>query len=349
MPKFRLPFRSRAAIIGIIVVILVVSVAVISRLHPTASTPHVSTEASVLHFKYGAATTEVKPLPDHRFSAAAAAPPALPQHPVVQHLQQHHSVSGSKHYNPYAHHEHHAKHGGSHPITHAVPRHGVVKHPAPPAQHAGGAHVAFSHPHGHASSGGLRHPAGHRFTALNHTHAASGHHASVHAAPATLAQLKLEHAAAGAALADQSAPAAGGGGSRFQKLEALAGVELSTSAYLAGTAIVTMATGDENARLALALVQSLRDVKTRVPHIVVLLSRGGIGSRHCNDYAWRVAHGRQGVDCSGPNTIAAEIISEEYLAAFKRLGAEITIIDPIPDTPYTKAIPGGRQVFWGMA
>lgn len=118
--------------------------------------------------------------------------------------------------------------------------------------------------------------------------------------------------------------------------------------YLDNTAIVTMATGDDAARLAVALVQSLRDVKTRVPHIVVLLSKGGLGSADCKDDNWKRAHGRERVPCDGNDVIAEEIISERYVKALQKLGAEIEIIEPIPDTPFT-VIPGGRQIFWGMA
>lgn len=57
-----------------------------------------------------------------------------------------------------------------------------------------------------------------------------------------------------------------------------------TDKELEGTAIVTMATGDAAARSATALMQSLRDVGTRVPQLVVLLFRGGHGSKWCDDY-----------------------------------------------------------------
>lgn len=49
----------------------------------------------------------------------------------------------------------------------------------------------------------------------------------------------------------------------------------------ANTAIVTLATGDQAARLAISLVQSLRDVETKIPNVIVMLSRGGVGSADC--------------------------------------------------------------------
>jgi hypothetical protein len=35
--------------------------------------------------------------------------------------------------------------------------------------------------------------------------------------------------------------------------------------------------------------------------------------------------------------------------SFGRLGATFVVEDPLPETPYTKDIPGGRQIAWGMA
>jgi len=119
--------------------------------------------------------------------------------------------------------------------------------------------------------------------------------------------------------------------------------------YLVGTAVVTLATGDESGRFAVAWAQALRDVDTRIPNVIVLLSRGGVGSAECNDAAWKRAQGRESVACSGPDTIAGEIISPRYIAALERLRVKVQVIDPIPDTPYIRGIPGGRQIFWGMA
>lgn len=95
-------------------------------------------------------------------------------------------------------------------------------------------------------------------------------------------------------------------------------------------------------------MRSLRDAGTQVPNLVVLLSRGGLGSADCNDGAWKKANKREHISCGGLETIAPEIISEQYLRSFERMGVEYRVVDPIPDTPYT-VIPGGRQIFWGMA
>lgn len=64
--------------------------------------------------------------------------------------------------------------------------------------------------------------------------------------------------------------------------------------------------------------------------------------------AWKKKNKRETINCAGDQTIEAEIISEQYVQTLHKLGAQTLIIDPIPDTPYT-IIPGGRQIFWGMA
>lgn len=118
---------------------------------------------------------------------------------------------------------------------------------------------------------------------------------------------------------------------------------------LEGTAFVTMATGDESARHAVALLQSMRDCGTRIPTLHVMLFRGGAGSRDCHDPASRSVRGRDGVRCELLETEAVEVVSQVYLDAFERLGAEVTLDNPIPDTPYIADIPGGRSISWGMA
>jgi hypothetical protein len=132
-----------------------------------------------------------------------------------------------------------------------------------------------------------------------------------------------------------------------------------TSDDLKDTAMVSMASDDHSARLALTLMQSLRDVDTQVPNLVLLLARGGIGSDDCRDEAWRKARQQELKDerfCFRRqemgelvNQTLGEIISERYVAAFKRLSVQLVQIDPIPQTEYTRIIPGGPQTFWGMA
>ena len=122
----------------------------------------------------------------------------------------------------------------------------------------------------------------------------------------------------------------------------------ATPDYLVDTAVVTMASGDTAGKMAVAWLQSLRDSGTQIPNVLVMLSRGGVGSADCQDSAWKSARKRSDISCQSPDTIAEEIISEKYVQALTRLGAIIKIIDPIPDTEYM-VIPGGRQTFWGMA
>lgn len=123
----------------------------------------------------------------------------------------------------------------------------------------------------------------------------------------------------------------------------------STPDWLVGTAVVTMAAGDDAGRLAVALVQSLRDSGTQVPVIEVMLARGGRGSADCNNGTWKAARGRSGIPCNSPDAIDEEIVSGVYLDALRRLGAVTRVIDTIPETQWTSKIPGGRVTFWGMA
>ena len=120
--------------------------------------------------------------------------------------------------------------------------------------------------------------------------------------------------------------------------------DADASLDLSDTAVVTMAAGDESARLAIALVQSLRDTQTRIPHIVVMLARGGSGSADCQNGTWKAAVGREDRKCQAPDAIAQEIVSGVFLATLARLGAEVIIVDSIEETEWTKKVPGGRQV-----
>ena len=69
-----------------------------------------------------------------------------------------------------------------------------------------------------------------------------------------------------------------------------------------GAAIVTLAGGDEAARGLIALLQSLIDVGTTIP-VVILLARGALGSAACRNPEWKKRMGRPDVDCRGPYTI----------------------------------------------
>jgi hypothetical protein len=112
-----------------------------------------------------------------------------------------------------------------------------------------------------------------------------------------------------------------------------------TDAELADTAFVTMAAGDDAGRMAVALMQSLRDVETRVPNLVVMLMIGGVGSAHCHGARRNCAVSRREED----------IIQPEYIAALRRLKVNVTVLDPLPPTEFTNLIAGGPVTFWGMA
>ena len=119
-------------------------------------------------------------------------------------------------------------------------------------------------------------------------------------------------------------------------------------AQFADTAVVTLATGDAAAKHAVVLVKALRDTGTAIPRIVVLLSRGGMGSEDCHNETLRNERKRH-YHCSSQHAQADDIVSQIYLDAFARMGAEVRIIDEIPNTKYTTMIPGGRATFWGMS
>jgi hypothetical protein len=110
--------------------------------------------------------------------------------------------------------------------------------------------------------------------------------------------------------------------------------------FLKDTAIISMASGDVSGRQAIALFQSLRNVGTRVPNLVVLLARGGTGSANCNDAAWKKRNNRERVACHDKDTIAPEILSEEYIATLEKLGVQIRVVDPVPRNKYTHEIVG---------
>jgi len=132
--------------------------------------------------------------------------------------------------------------------------------------------------------------------------------------------------AAAAAAATLPAPPPGGSGGD------------ETPEDLKDTAIVTMATGDTAGRLAVAMLQSLRDSRTQIPNVIVLLVRGGLGSGDCQNPAWKAAHGRSHVACHEPGVVPAEIVSEVYLDAMMRLGVQLMMVDPLPRTKYTGAL-----------
>lgn len=67
-------------------------------------------------------------------------------------------------------------------------------------------------------------------------------------------------------------------------------------------AIVMLVGGDEAGRGVVALLQSLRDVKTTI-RIILLLVRGALGSEACRNPEWKKKVGRPDVDCRGPDTI----------------------------------------------
>lgn len=113
-------------------------------------------------------------------------------------------------------------------------------------------------------------------------------------------------------------------------------------------AIITMVAGNSAARHAVVLLQSLLDVGTKVP-VVVMLQQGGMGSPECLDNKWKAAHNRSNVRCNGADTIPEEIVSPFYVKIMRRLGAHLMVTPEIQRTKWTEGISGGTQTFWGMS
>ena len=116
--------------------------------------------------------------------------------------------------------------------------------------------------------------------------------------------------------------------------------------------IMTMIAGNSAARHAVAMIQSLRDVNTKADAIIVMLQQGGVGSPECHNDTYRALQGRSGAGrgaCSGPESLAEDIVSPFYLSIMKRLGAVFMVTPELPRTPWTQDISGGTQVFWGMS
>lgn len=138
---------------------------------------------------------------------------------------------------------------------------------------------------------------------------------------------------------DMPHPAVIASGIKIQGSNVIASYQ-PTEEELNGTAIVTMASGDEAGRNALALMQSLRDVGTRVPSLVVVLMMGGTGSSEC------IARGDTA--CSSSKS-TADTVSSIYVEAFKQLEVELLVMNPLDETEFTQQVAGGRQSGWGMA
>ena len=131
---------------------------------------------------------------------------------------------------------------------------------------------------------------------------------------------------------------------RVARREAFAEAE----AQYRDTAMITLATGDAAAKHAVVLLQAMRDYGTAIPNLVVLLSRGGMGSEDCHNETLRNLRNRH-YHCSSKYVVEDDIVSQKYLDAFARLGASVRVIDEIPNSKYTTLIPGGRATFWGMS
>jgi hypothetical protein len=116
-------------------------------------------------------------------------------------------------------------------------------------------------------------------------------------------------------------------------------------------AIVTMATGDNAARQALGLVQSLRDVGTcKGIDIVVMVFGGGVGSTDCRERRTKSLY--QGY-CSTIDPPRLELVFNQiFVKAFLRLNVKFHLMPPLPHHANglkTVNIPGGSQIWWGMA
>jgi hypothetical protein len=117
------------------------------------------------------------------------------------------------------------------------------------------------------------------------------------------------------------------------------------------TAYVTLVSGNAAARHAIVWAQSLIEAKVTHP-ILVLLSRGGVGSPECNNVTWRFLNKLPipaQLRCDGNTTIAEEIVSPYLLDIMRKQGVLLQVINEIPRTPFTATIAGGRHMSWGMS
>lgn len=94
----------------------------------------------------------------------------------------------------------------------------------------------------------------------------------------------------------------------------------------AGATFMIMAGGDTSGRNSVALVQSLRDVGTVLP-IIVLLVRGGLGSAACSNQTWKVRASPLGASAAASLTslLAAACLQEEMNRTEIRCGSDQTI------------------------
>ena len=116
-------------------------------------------------------------------------------------------------------------------------------------------------------------------------------------------------------------------------------------------AIVTMATGDNAARMAIGLVQSLRDVGTcEAIDIVVMVFGGGVGSTDCREGRTK---GLWKSFCSVTEPQRLELVfGQIFVKALLRLNVKFHLAPPLPHHANglkSVNIPGGSQIWWGMA
>jgi len=113
------------------------------------------------------------------------------------------------------------------------------------------------------------------------------------------------------------------------------------------TAIVTLVQGEVHARMAIALLQSLRDVGTRIPRILVLVGRGNMGSAECEAL---VAGGQRRKGwCQREGAPISDQLSAFYIRALLNLGASLRPLVPVPRSKYVAPLEGGLHSGWGAA
>jgi hypothetical protein len=316
---------SRTSILCIAVVGLLLLVVVLTRVHPAADSGSGASAASISH-AFSKSSRKRAELSRMRFRNGETdneVHPATTSAIFAEHGAKHHSVAGRRHHDPEAALKHFEIHGGKHPQEDA------------------------SQPH--------------KMNDPDH----SDHrllHPKTHQAPPAEEKKAQETFIPPGFKLHKMKP-------RQPATEAVAPKEVlppkakdaHLPSHLRNTAIVTMATGDEAARMATALIASLKDVKTQVPNIIVLAPRGGMGSKDCRSEEWKRANHREGIVCSGPHANEDEILGQEHARALRRLGATIRVVDPIPRTPWTATIPGdpnappndptngGGRAFWASA
>lgn len=114
-----------------------------------------------------------------------------------------------------------------------------------------------------------------------------------------------------------------------------------------GTAAVTYVMRDDHARMAVALMQSMRDFNTRIPVLLVLVGASVHGGAECE--LKRMAEGLGDNYCTRDEAPPEDLISHVYIRALRAMEVVVRRAASVARTPYSADIAGGPYKFWGSA